>query len=918
MISKPQYFSVVKQADALEKGTLVLAWQKTNKRIEVSNGEEDFYYTPAEFQAHFEPCPEGEQAIQAKLQSLFSRIHALPLPNTDTQLALPGATATGSQTLVTTQQRNGLIEAKQATLQAQKQVGILKTQITKALALQQKALDLMQATWAGQLEQISYAISSINLYLGRDEEIVCIQEGEPAPKQEPITIRQTVLYMDEETALNCEEGGLDFATLEDFDRWVCKPENLKQLLPESKGILGMKLRRENKFYANEAIWEQIMLQMANGGTYILVRNGDKLWRIWNEIDIPEHLFPTQDEFNALFYDQWRDEPIKPGTQAYQQALDAASGMQRRYLQIVLLLQGLIDRTKIFHPLVTTRVNLLDPNPDPTVIKLIRDAENLLADGKLNYAEWYEKLNSTLEPGKRIVFGGTDYQRYQYESHKDKYSLTIPKFSDWPVHSQLYTIKDVSKEEELYFSYAPPTGRKQATFHFQKHYPFILNFDDLTVPDLQYYLNDRRHRHHYLESYPILRAALALKLKEEQAEKPFIDLLVKEASKAHPGKIEPLIIEVIRWWKQKNRVVRSLTERENLAYRQILAEVTLRTQIQSTKVIPDTIQYLDHANLLVLAKDTGKTITRLITYSNITGLVRKETFDLVGRPLKQEDWVAPGHETDRWEILKASPAWESWPKHGRRQDFLSEPEVQELWDQLQSKLKADTGLKNLVAVTQDNESLYVFGTFTSYYSKHVDWECHRWQWQRVKGGFTLTKESHLSTTLGEGQNTKTEDTVEFDYEKEHVRRLTPETRRLPFSAFGSRILLFDQNQLAKAATQIQKQAHQRQKESNHRSQIHDFCEQVQTEIEKRFWKHEHNKYLQDGGLQELWNDHKKTVKPHILKVHETDLPHILESLARNHNLKGLSLGEIFSLANEAGIELEKPAGNKVLPADIRLS
>jgi hypothetical protein len=52
------------------------------------------------------------------------------------------------------------------------------------------------------------------------------------------------------------------------------------------------LRRSDKFYANASIWEQIMFQEANGGTYILVRNGERLWRIWNDIELPDHLFPT--------------------------------------------------------------------------------------------------------------------------------------------------------------------------------------------------------------------------------------------------------------------------------------------------------------------------------------------------------------------------------------------------------------------------------------------------------------------------------------------------------------------------------------------------------------------------------------------------------------------------------------------------
>ena len=281
----------------------------------------------------------------------------------------------------------------------------IQNQVKGILAEQQLALELMAGKWQQQLDQMTYAITSINLYLGRDEEIVCIQEGDPALAERPIAIRQTILFMDEETALHVEDGGLDFKTLGDFDQWLCQPENLQQILPEAKGIIALKLRRENKYYANANVWEQIMLAQANGGTYILVRNGQRLWRIWNDIELPEHLFPTQKEFNDLFLDRWSEEPLRPGSRGYQKALQEAAGLQRKYLQAVLLLQGLLDRTQIFKPLPCERVNLLDPNPDANIVQLIRDAEHLLASGRPAYYDWRKDLNQRLEVGKRIIFGG---------------------------------------------------------------------------------------------------------------------------------------------------------------------------------------------------------------------------------------------------------------------------------------------------------------------------------------------------------------------------------------------------------------------------------------------------------------------------------------------------------------------------------
>jgi hypothetical protein len=51
---------------------------------------------------------------------------------------------------------------------------------------------------------------TFNLYLGKDETIVMLRDGKPAEKNEKIAIRQLALYMDEESALFADKGGIDF------------------------------------------------------------------------------------------------------------------------------------------------------------------------------------------------------------------------------------------------------------------------------------------------------------------------------------------------------------------------------------------------------------------------------------------------------------------------------------------------------------------------------------------------------------------------------------------------------------------------------------------------------------------------------------------------------------------------------------
>ena len=499
------YYRVIDPVDGMDAGALVLLWTDEGQ-IRGQHGDDGFCYSDEEFAKHFDLAPQGRTERLAELNHLLEQANNA---EAEDRLALPAPAEEqpGAGALVTTEQRSAIVEAKRAALLAKKRVEALKTTVSGMLAEQQKSLELMAQQWGAKLAKLNYAIDSVNLYLGRDESVVCIQEGSAAPAGEPISIRQGVLFMDEETALLTEQGGIDFQSIGDFDEWLCEPSHLSQLLPEQKGIVAMRLRRGEKFYANASVWEKIMFSEANAGTYILVRNGERLWRVWNEFELPgEHLVPTRQEFDALFFSEWGDkEPLRPGTRDYQRAMDRATGVQRRYLQAVLILQGLLDRTQIFKPLPVERVNLMAPDPDASVVRMVRDAENILGTGRPPYRKWLEALNAKLEVGKRVVFGGTEYTSYRHEDRKERYSRTHPPFVGWPPRHVVYSITNKSSSCKFCFKFARDGVKAPATFHFYPSDLFVLNFDAADEADIEFYLGDRCNRHNYLDSFPLLKA-----------------------------------------------------------------------------------------------------------------------------------------------------------------------------------------------------------------------------------------------------------------------------------------------------------------------------------------------------------------------------------------------------------------------------
>ena len=933
------YYRVAKAVDKLKPGDLILAWTDEAGEIKAVRGEAEFYYEEEEFAAHFQPAPAGRAERLAELERLLCQADMGEVTQPAGFLVERTEDEPGGQALITTQKRNEIVHAKRTALQAKRRVEVLKTELKGILVEQEKILELAAAKWGDQLARLNYAIESINLYLGRDEQFTCIQEGEPAPAEEPITIRQTVLFMDEECALHAEEGGIDFKTINDFDLWLGQPAHLRQVLTEAKGIVALRLRRGEKFYADATVWERIMFNQANGGTYILVRNGQKLWRVWNNLELPGHLFPTKAEFEALFYDKWSQEPLQPGSLRYQKALNEAQGLRKLYLQAALLLQGIVDRTRVFHPLAVERVNLLDPNPDPAVIRLIRDAENLLGSGRPPYAEWRRELNDRLEVGKRIVFGGTSYMRYQHEDHKCGYSRTHPRFVDWPKRDVIYTLADVaSGGHDFQFQFQREGTARRATFNLYKRDDFILNFDDATEEDIEFYLGDRANRHHYLSSFPLLQATLRLGREEKEKEKPFVDLLARQAATQcgiNEGQARQWLSVIIPWWKQKNKFSRGLTSSEKSAYRQIMNEVRLRLEIRANPADAQTAARIAAArpDWLVIAKDSGYTVTCLRRVPGILGLVIRETWSPDGQDLKATaDSFMPGSETGRWELLASRPEWAEWPKHGRRLEFLSEPEYRQLLAEVREiiVIHEEGHWKTFVAVTASQHALYAHGVRArDYYWNsrgEPEWTLKQAKWERVKGAVRLQPWAHWATLSADlcldpadkNPNQVSQDGRTPDYEESRLANLTPDLRQLPFTVHGHRLLWFDEAALGESRKILLKEATKQRRKNRRWATVRFYQEHIEAVLKVRFWEHEKQKYLADGGLTELWEDHRKTVKFHRLELDKTDLESCLNFLVNaGIKLTGRQSGEMWTLAAEKGWKAGNPEANGSIPANIPL-
>lgn len=422
-----------------------------------------------------------------------------------------------------------------------------------------------------QLRVVRKVIGVIELYMGIHEEIIQIKEGETSLETEPICIRQQLLYMDEEIG-DPTDGGLDFQKLEDFDKWLLDGEHLNQIIPEKKGIVALRVRRYDKNYIGVHPFVAAEMNRENKMTYLLIRNGQNLYRIWSNVTVDPRLFPRKDEFEPKVIE------LHDGTKYVSPFSDEkVANTKFEFKKYGLMIQGLIERTQIFQP-INVLINVFKPETWNNLLVFIRDDEMQLPSGRLSWKEWQKEINSKIQVGSRIVYvASRDYYGGNYLSGKVAYHLRhVPQ-----PHTGLYNVVSGPRGEidrdELRFLYAPgddvwkpwtwndPGGIKprknRVGFKFDNDE--VLNYDQISLEDIEFYLGSRVDRSDYVEMISLLWKLKKQRREELEREKHFVNLVVQRNSVD-----EKKVWEAVEWWKYKNKWKRPIEQDDAKALRMI--------------------------------------------------------------------------------------------------------------------------------------------------------------------------------------------------------------------------------------------------------------------------------------------------------------------------------------------------------------
>ena len=542
--------------------------------------------------------------------------------------------------------QNSLEEKKKKAEMVKAFVGYEMEKRKRELEKIREGLNGILVEFQKKIKKIMRVITTIELYLGIDEELFQLQEGQPSKAEVPITFRQLVLFMDEETAEDeklgkVESGGLDFTNINLFDEWLLKNNNYKKLLPEEKGVIVFKPRRNDKDYGNIDPREAADKNRTNKFTsYFLVRNGENLYRICTDkILIWDRLFPKKKELQQLFdetskiveeasFDRYKDE-----------AKDKLEDAFYYYKKQVVFLQGLIDRSTVFHPLSLPNLSVfkMEDEENAKCFNFIYDDEVSLPSGRLAFWDFVEKENKKINHGSRICvisnlmgvgwkhedrnyfmnercfrYYSNSYNTpsipstglYELEKYKHYEFVTQKKLRDQYKKEEKERCKDLEKKgyelvkeetykyiwrkfnaEHLTINYNPggevsvnwgaeTRERKNGIrFKIEIDDDFIINYDQISLEDIEFYLYNRTDRENYLEMMPMLRTLKKWRLAELEQEKDFVRMVVGQILVQHKNhsenEVENKVWELIEWWKFKNKIKRPIDKDDSKALRMIV-------------------------------------------------------------------------------------------------------------------------------------------------------------------------------------------------------------------------------------------------------------------------------------------------------------------------------------------------------------
>lgn len=471
----------------------------------------------------------------------------------------------------------------------------LEVEFQRKMADLQKQMEPLKERLA-QLREIAW---TVDLYLGRDESITQIREGAPASEGTPIAIRQRVLSMAEESLIYLDgrtssSRGMGADDIQKFIDWiVADDDNLARILPEPKGVVVLVPTTIRSDASDD--FRRAAENAANEQGYWLIRNGENLYVLTTDENmiLRERILPRRDEFVSVFEKRLFNgdiAPVEPGSAEWLEMEKRANARQRHYMRALLVLQGLVDRTTVWHPLPEDGVNFMTlQSQDDGKIALVQDEDpaRLLGDGRESFLEFRGRLNARLRPGMRVIVStsSNEFRYFADEGWPRRHSRLSPETANYPESLTPYVIEgrrhggfviryertdEVFRQDKWGGTFAK--AERRASLLLYPHDSWVLPMDLASEAELRYFLHSRENRSRdLLEMVPLIHAALEVKEAEKAEEAPFREFL---ATQLGAEDLDVNVDDLIHAWKTRNIYARALNgdaKHEAKAAREIMRE-----------------------------------------------------------------------------------------------------------------------------------------------------------------------------------------------------------------------------------------------------------------------------------------------------------------------------------------------------------
>lgn len=463
---------------------------------------------------------------------------------------------------------------------AKKLTPFFEEQGAAALASAEDALEVFK--------KLTDGLHSLGLYTGKEVSVTPVREdGEEASPEEPITVMQAKLFMDEESLIHVHEGGADFKHFDDFVQ-VLKTDDamLQRIAPAPRCVVAMQFTRESRDYEGTDDRTREAMNLENQKFFLVVRNGSRVSLVRSSIEFTDRLFPSASDlerpFKKGFFSGIESERITIDDIQYADAKSRYDRIILHYRKLLIMLAGLIDREPevIGRPAALadrSGLSLLSLPMQEACFRYISDEENALTLDRKSFREWVREKNKATQSGSRIMANWftlmTSYSApgaVKAESHRHG---ARDYFAYKPSHD--YGVVIVSKVlDDLQVKVAVAgtswgrDGMKERAFDatvslglFQRHGSDHGNFgylcmDDVTLEEINHYIYTRNDRHDYIKYVPLLieaRNAIQADLEQEAP------LRSKMAAAMVEGKVcaseasaQTILNEVIRQWRAAHR------------------------------------------------------------------------------------------------------------------------------------------------------------------------------------------------------------------------------------------------------------------------------------------------------------------------------------------------------------------------------